>query len=106
MQGTLTMDVEVIGSSGIVWGPGNRPDIRGVIGTGDYTIYTAGTLTSPTANYSFRGENAFADFTEASSFERFRVKWELTQTGLRMIVNPFGQGPVTYDCVLKNAEPK
>ncbi|MCB9876430.1 MAG: hypothetical protein H6835_02420 [Planctomycetes bacterium] len=104
MPGTLTMDVEVIGSSGLTWGPGPAPSITGVIGTGDYTIYTAGRLVSGTASYVFTGENQFADFTDQTSNERFRVQWVLTGSGLRMVVNPFGPGPATYDCVLTGSQ--
>ncbi|MCA8949410.1 MAG: hypothetical protein KDE27_07895 [Planctomycetes bacterium] len=99
----LVMEVEVVGNSGVTWSAGSNPEITGVIGTGSYTIYTAGELTSPIAYYVFTGENAFADFTEPATSQRFRVQWIETQQGMTMIVNPFGPGPVQYDCVLKSA---
>ena len=98
---TLVMDVEVVGNTGITWGPGVRPDITGVISTGDYTVFTSGELRSAVAAYIFTGENRFADFTNTGNFERFRVQWTETQNGLLMTVNPFGRGPVTYECVLR-----
>ena len=104
VRGTLEMDVEVVSQSGIVWGPGNRPSIRGVIGTGNSTIYTAGRLTSPNANYTFRGENEFADFTDLATSQRFRVRWQLTPRGLLLTANPFGPGPTTYECVLTDSQ--
>lgn len=103
---TLTMDVEIVGNSGVTWGPGVNPDITGVIGTGSYTVFTAGNLVSAFASYGFTGENAFADFFRTSGgSERFRVQWVETSQGLIMIVNPFGQGPVQYDCILRSATP-
>lgn len=104
MPGTLSIDVEVVGTTGITWGTGSTPSITGVIGTGDHTIYTAGRLVSGNANYVFTGENQFADFTDQSSYERFRVQWVSTANGLRMVVNPFGPEPVTYDCELTGSQ--
>ncbi|MBK8976114.1 MAG: hypothetical protein IPM29_09315 [Planctomycetes bacterium] len=104
VTGQLVMDLEAIGNSGITWGPGVNPQITGVIGTGTYTIYTAGELTSPTAHYVFTGENQFADFTDLTTSERFRVQWIETQRGLIMVVNPFGPGPVSYECVLTGSQ--
>lgn len=59
--GALTLDVEAIGQSGITWGPGPNPSITGVIGTGEYTFYTTGTLSLPDRTYSISGENSFAE---------------------------------------------
>ena len=81
-----------------------NPDITGVIATGTYTIFTAGELRSPNAYYVFNGENAFADFTAPATFERFRVQFSEIPQGLRMVVNPFGPGPVAYDCILRSSE--
>jgi hypothetical protein len=102
--GKMVMDIEIIGSSGITWGPGPDPQISGVIATGEYTIYTEGELNSPTANYAFTGENQYADFTEVNTFERFRVQWVEETNGLTMIVNPFGPGPTQHYCELTNSE--
>jgi hypothetical protein len=97
---TMVLEAEVVGVTGLTWGPGVTPDITGVISTGQYTVYTSGQLASSTANYIFTGENQFADFTETSTFERFRVQWFQNPQGLMMVVNPFGPGPVTYQCNL------
>jgi hypothetical protein len=102
--GELVMEIEVVGNSGLTWGPGANPEITGVISTGSYTLYTAGELRSPTAYYVFTGENQFADFTEPATSQRFRVQWSETQNGLIMTVNPFGPGPVQYPCVLTRSE--
>lgn len=69
------------------------------------TIYTAGQVVSPTARYSFRGENDFADFTDLVTGARFRVQWVLDaqRNGVWMKVNPFG-GTVTYFCALQGAQ--
>lgn len=104
LNGVLTIDVEVVSSNGLVFGPGPNPDITGVINTGDVTYYTAGRLVSPTASYFFTGENNFADFTEAETFNRFRVEWLTTNEGITMVVNPFGPGPTSHDCILTEAK--
>ncbi len=103
MNGVLTMDVEAIDVTGAVFGPGANPDITGVIGTGEFTYVTAGELVSSVAHYVFTGRNDFADFTELGTYERFRVQWLLHEGGLTMLVNPFGPGPATHDCVTTSA---
>lgn len=102
-NGVLTLDVEAISSSGIVFGSGPNPEITGVIGTGDYTYYTSGTLVSAVASYSFTGENNFADFLDQYSLERFRVQWIASgNDSLVMEINPFGPAPTTHVCELEN----
>lgn len=102
-NGELSIDIEAIGSTGIVFGSGPNPDITGVIGTGDYTYYTAGSLTSATAYYTFTGENSFADFLDRNTLDRFRVQWNLVDGGLIMVVNPFGPQPAQHSCQFKNS---
>lgn len=80
--------VEYVSSSGIVTGPGANPSITGVIPTGDYTIYTAGDVRSPSAYYTFKGQGEYADFTNMHQAERFRVRFVPTNDGLWMIINP------------------
>jgi hypothetical protein len=104
LTGKMVMDIEVISSSGITWGPGPDPEITGVIGTGDYIIYTEGTLNSPTSAYVFTGENEFADFTEVNTYERFRVQWVEASNGLIVIVNPFGEMSTQHACILTDSE--
>lgn len=81
-----------------------KGNISGLFPAG-VTIYTAGEVASQTARYSFRGENDFADFTDLTSGERFRVQWVLDaqRNGVWMKVNPFG-GTVTYFCALQGAQ--
>jgi hypothetical protein len=103
--GKMIMDVEAVPTSGFVWGPGSNPDITGVIETGQSTLFIEGELTSPTTRYVFTGENEFADFSETTnSFERFRVQWVPTPTGLDMIINPFGPSPSQQSCTLTGSE--
>ncbi len=104
LNAVLDIEIEAIASSGIVWGGGPNPQINAVIGTGDVTYFTAGTLQSPTASYIFTGENQFADFTDLDTADRFRVQWVINPGGLTMIVNPFGPGPVSYICVQTSAD--
>ena len=94
----LTTKVEVIGSNGIVTNP--QGWIKGVIGTGDYTIYYEGQLVSQTANYVFTGENQYADFTDLNTNERFRVQVTAQGNQLLLVANPFGPGPTQYLCQL------
>ncbi len=96
--GQLTMEVEVIQSAGAVWSSGVNPQITAVIGTGGVLYITAGDLRSPTAFYVFTGENNFADFTDMTTNQRFRVQWVLQNQDLVMIVNPFGPGPASHTC--------
>ncbi len=94
----LAIDIEAVGTSGIVWGGGPDPQITGVIGTGDVNYFTAGTLNSATASYVFTGTNDFADFTNLTFPETFRVKWVIAGNGgLTMVINPFGI-PTTHSC--------
>ncbi|MEM7204324.1 MAG: hypothetical protein AAF628_28955 [Planctomycetota bacterium] len=101
--GTLTLDIEAIGSTGIVFGSGPNPDITGVIGTGGVTYFTSGQLVTPTTRYSFTGQNQFADFTNTTTPERFRVEWVNAPQGLTIVVNPFGPGPTQVPCRLTSA---
>lgn len=80
-----------------------KGNISGLFPAG-VTIYTAGQLVSPTARYVFRGENDFADFTDMTTGESFRVQWVLdaARNGVWVRINPFG-GTVTYFCTLRDA---
>ncbi|MEL7367837.1 MAG: hypothetical protein AAFN74_02910 [Myxococcota bacterium] len=98
LVGKLTINVEAINAAGVVFGPGPTPDITAVIATGDVTLRTAGDLRSDVAYYTFTGRDSFADFTEASTFERFRVQWIVNGTQLTMVINPFGSIPTRQLC--------
>ena len=99
----LTMDVEAVNTTGIVFGSGPNPDITGVIATGEVTYLTSGEMRSAVAQYIFTGENNFADFTDLGTFARFRVQWVGTDAGLTMVINPFGPGPTQHACVSTGA---
>jgi hypothetical protein len=101
--GSMILDAEAVGSTGIVFGSGPNPDITGVIGTGNYTLYTSGEVVSNVARYIFTGENQFADFTNTATFERFRVQWVSQDDDLIMVVNPFGPGPAQHFCQFTGA---
>ena len=99
MIGVMTLKATLFSNAGVTWGPGPNPDITGVIGTGDYTIVYEGEVRSPTSRYIFRGENAFADFTELGTYERFRVRFDaMPNGGLLLTINPFGRGPAQHYC--------
>lgn len=87
MPAEMAMQVEAIGSTGIVSGP--TGDITGVIGTGGQTLYISGEVRSQTGRYVFTGENQYADFTDVVTHDRFRVQWVEQPGGLMIIVNPF-----------------
>lgn len=94
--GALTARYEIIGASGITTAPNG--DISGVIATGDSTIYYQGQLSTPSARYSFTGENAYADFTDLSTNARFRVQLQTEGDHLALVVNPFSNQPTRYFC--------
>lgn len=105
LTGEMIIDIEVISDTGITWGAGPTPDITGVIGTGNVTYFTEGSVNSPTASYIFSGRDNFADFTQTSpSIERFLVQWVGDGNNLDFIVNPFGQGPAYTNCTLTGYE--
>ena len=104
LNAELRIVVEVIQSSGIVWGPGPNPDISAVIGTNSVTLVTSGDLRSSTGFYRFTGENSFADFFSTTTNERFRVRWVAEAQGITMIVNPFGTAPAQHFCQTTSAQ--
>lgn len=103
IPGALMLDVEAIGQSGIVWGSGPNPDISGVIGTGEYTYYTTGTLAFPDRTYSINGENSFADLWSQIPGDRLVVEWQLREGGLNVVWDWFGSA-TPYACQLTGAQ--
>ncbi|MEM9730562.1 MAG: hypothetical protein AAF997_18420 [Myxococcota bacterium] len=95
--GALTLRVEAIGVTGITWGPGPNPDITGVIGTGEYTYYTTGSLRLPDRTYAIDGANSFADLWSSIPGDRLVVEWQTTGGGLTMIWDWFGNA-TPYPC--------
>jgi len=93
---SLVAQIQVIGGAGIVQdGQGN---ITGVIEGQGGTTYVAGEMRSPTAYYTFRGENDLADFTDHSTGARFTVQWvPQSATSMIVVVNPFERaGPRSF----------
>jgi hypothetical protein len=103
LNGVLTMVVEVVNTTGVVFGGGANPEITGVIGTGSVSYLTAGDLRSSTAYYTFTGRDGFADFVEPATSAAFLVQWVINGQQLNMIINPFGPGPTQHACVQTSA---
>jgi PQQ-dependent catabolism-associated CXXCW motif protein len=81
----------------------NRGKFEGSIDSGVVNYHYQGSLVSATSRYSFTGTNAFADFVDLISNERFRAQMIVQGQQLLMIVNPHGPGPVQYLCQQSNA---
>lgn len=101
--GALTLDVEAVGVSGITWGPGPNPSITGVIGTGEYTLFTTGTLSLPDRVYSISGENAFAELWSNIPGDRLTVEWQVNGDTLIVIWDWFGAA-TPYQCSLTGSQ--
>ena len=104
LNAVLDIEIEAVGTSGVVWGGGPNPQITAVIGSGGVNYFTAGTLQSPTASYVFTGTNQYADFTDLASAVTFRVEWVINAGGLTMIISPFGPGPTFHTCAETSAD--
>ena len=89
VESSMVSNVEIVNNHGIVVGPGANPMITGVIGTGDYTIYSSGEIRNPHAHYVFNGVGEYADVVDMITGQRFRIRFELAQGGLYIIPNPF-----------------
>ena len=99
-QAQLTAQVQAVNSAGVFIDQ-TTGAFGGSIATGDVNYYYQGTLVSQTgARYSFQGENAFADFVDLNTNDRFRVQFNVQGQVLQMIINPQGPGPVQYFCQL------
>ena len=99
VQGQLTAQVQAVNSAGVFMDGAGR--FGGSVATGDVNYYYQGTLVTQTgARYSFTGENAFADFVDLNTNDRFRVQFNVQGQVLQMIINPQGRGPVQYFCQL------
>lgn len=103
VNGVLTMEVEVVGTSGVVFGSGPNPDVTGVISTGSVSYLTSGNLVSPVATYTFTGRDGFADFVEQGTGQQFLVQWLINGQQLNMLINPFGPGPTQHACIQTSA---
>jgi len=92
----LTAQVQAVNSAGVFMDGGGG--FGGSIATGDVNYYYQGTLVSATGRYSFTGENAYADFVDLNTNDRFRVQMNAQGQYLQLIINPQGPGPVQYMC--------
>ncbi len=88
MQAQMLLNLEYVATSGVVGDPGSIPGI-GVIGTGQYRVYTSGEVRSPSGYYVFTGEGQYAEFTDMVSYDRFKVQFVDQRGGLLLIINPF-----------------
>jgi hypothetical protein len=99
-QAQLTAQVQAVNSAGVFMDP-TTGGFGGSVSTGEVNYYYQGTLVSQTGGrYSFTGENAFADFVDLNTNDRFRVQFNVQGQVLQMIINPQGPGPVQYFCQL------
>jgi hypothetical protein len=93
----LTAQVQAVSPAGVFMGQGGG--FGGAIGTGEVNYYYQGQLISQTGGrYSFTGENAFADFVDLNTNDRFRVQLTVQGPILVLLINPQGPGPVQYMC--------
>ncbi len=96
----LTAQVEAISSSGVFVDPNGM--FAGSIPLDQVTYYYQGSLVSSSGQYSFVGENEFADFVDLYTNERFRVQMIVQNRNLLMVINPFGPQPVQYACQMSS----
>ena len=61
-----------------------------MIGTGEYTLYTTGTLVLADRTYSIDGENAFAELWSNIPGDRLTVEWQPSGDTLVIIWDWFG----------------
>jgi hypothetical protein len=98
-QAELTAQVQAVNSAGVFMDSSGM--FGGSVSTGEVRYYYQGTLISQTGGrYSFTGENAFADFLDLNTNDRFRVQMNVQGQMLQLIINPQGPGPVQYFCQL------
>jgi len=98
-QAQLTAQVQAVSPAGVFMDGAGM--FGGSVSTGEVNYYYQGTLISQTgARYSFTGENAFADFLDLNTNDRFRVQMIVQGQMLQLIINPQGPGPVQYFCQL------
>lgn len=97
--GRMSAEVNIVEKTGPVT-KGGAGSVWDVIADGTASLMYGGQLTTPSAQYTFTGYDAFADFTDLVNSARFRVKFDTAGTALMMTVNPFGPGPVQYRCEL------
>lgn len=98
-QAQLTAQVQAVSPAGVFQDSSGM--FGGSISTGEVNYYYQGTLISQTGGrYSFTGENAFADFIDLNTNDRFRVQMIVQGQMLQLIINPQGPGPVQYFCQL------
>ncbi len=88
VEATMNVQLEYVSDTGIVVRPGADPQITGLLAMGGYTVYSVGEVRGPRSYYTFVGENTYADFTDMHRNERFRVRFDLRQGGMVMVVNP------------------
>jgi len=96
----LTAQIEAVNSAGVYVDPNGM--FAGTVSLDQVTYYYQGSLVSANSQYSFVGENDYADFVDLYSNERFRVQMIVQNRDLVMVVNPFGPEPVQYGCQMSS----
>ena len=95
----LTAQVEAVNSAGVYMDPNGL--FAGSVSLDQVIYYYQGSLVSQTGQYSFVGENEYADFTDLYTNQRFRVRMIVQGRELLMVVNPFGAQPAQYLCQMR-----
>ncbi|MEM7124330.1 MAG: hypothetical protein AAF563_23840 [Pseudomonadota bacterium] len=95
----LTAQVEAVNSAGVYMDPNGL--FAGSVSLDQVIYYYQGSLVSQTGQYSFVGENEYADFTDLYTNQRFRVRMIVQGRELLMVVNPFGPQPAQYLCQMR-----
>ena len=83
--GTLTMRIEAVSDSGIVWGSGPEPEIIAVIGLDNNIYFTSGffTFSDGTTSQTFEGRDNFFQFEETlDNSQTGRFEWNGDQLNI------------------------
>ena len=96
----LRAQVEAVTAAGVFADPNGM--FAGSVPLDQVTYYYQGSLVSSSSQYSFVGENEFADFVDLYTNERFRVQMIVQNRDLLMVINPFGPQPVQYACQMSS----
>lgn len=89
MEARLHAEIELIRVVDGSWVESMPVDRFRTLDLGEYSSVYGGSVTSPAARYVFTGRDAYADFTELATHERFRVRFVWQRDGLLMVINPF-----------------
>lgn len=89
VDAAFVAEVEIIRVVDGTWVRGVPVDRFLSLDLGAHTLVYGGEVRSPVARYIFTGRDAYADFTDMTTYARFRVQFVWQGRDLLMIVNPF-----------------